>query len=224
MNILLVEDEKKIADFIKKGLKEQSYVVEIAENGLKGEQLAKNKSYDLIILDILLPKQDGWITCQKIRNDGILTPILMLTSMGDTEDKVKGLNIGADDYLTKPFEFKEFLARVRALLRRNSKEKKSTLVLDDLVLELDEHKVSRAGKEITLTSKEFALLEYLMRNKRMVLSREQISDNIWGIDFKGESNVIDTYIKFLRQKIDKGFNKPLIHTIIGVGYVLREEK
>ncbi len=224
MNILLIEDEKKISDFIKKGLKEQSYTVEVADNGFKGEQLARNKLYDLIILDVLLPRQDGWTTCQRIRDDGILTPILMLTSMGETEDKVKGLNIGADDYLTKPFEFKEFLARVRALLRRNSKEKKNILTLDDLVIELDEHKVSRAGKEIILTSKEFALLEYLMMSKRKVLSRAQISESIWGIDFEGESNVIDTYIKFLRQKIDKGFNRPLIHTIIGVGYVMREEK
>lgn len=224
MNILLIEDEKKISDFIKKGLKEQSYTVEVADTGFKGEQLAKTKLYDLIILDVLLPKQDGWITCQKIREDGILTPILMLTSMGETEDKVKGLNIGADDYLTKPFEFKEFLARVRALLRRNAKEKKAMLTLDNLVIELDEHKVSRAGKEIILTSKEFALLEYLMMNKRRVLSRNQISESIWGIDFEGESNVIDTYIKFLRQKIDKGFERPLIHTVIGVGYVLREEK
>lgn len=224
MNILLIEDEKKISDFIRKGLKEQSYNIEVADNGLKGEQLATSKSFDLIILDVLLPMQDGWTTCKNIREEGILTPIMMLTSKGLTEDKVKGLNIGADDYLTKPFEFKEFLARVRALLRRNEKEKRSTMEIDDLVLELSEHKVMRAGKEINLTAKEFALLEYLIRNKRKVLSRVQISESIWGMDFDGNSNVIETYIKFLRQKIDKGFNKPLIHTIVGVGYVLREEK
>lgn len=224
MNILLIEDEKKIAGFIKKGLKEQSYNIEIAENGIKGQQLATSMQFDLIILDILLPGQDGWTTCKNIRDEGIQTPILMLTSKGLTEDKVKGLNIGADDYMTKPFEFKEFLARVRALLRRNENVKRSTLEIDDLVLELSEHKAARAGKEISLTAKEFALLEYLLRNKRRVLSRAQISESIWGMDFAGESNVIETYIKFLRQKIDKGFSRPLIHTIVGVGYVLREEK
>jgi len=224
MRILLVEDEKKIAEFIKNGLKEQAYNIDIAEDGIKGQNLASMNEYDLIILDILLPKQDGWTTCENIRKDGIKTPILMLTSKSETEDKVKGLNLGADDYLTKPFEFKEFLARVRALLRRNSNEKTDTLSIADLTVNLTEHTVTRNNKKIVLTSKEFGLLEYLLRNKKRVVSRAQISESVWGMDFDGASNVVDSYIKFLRQKIDKGFSKPLIHTVIGVGYVLREEK
>ncbi|CAN5605897.1 response regulator transcription factor [soil metagenome] len=224
MNILLIEDEKKISEFIKKGFKEQSYNVTVADNGIQGEKMSLSNTFDLIILDVLLPDQNGWQTCMNIRNEGVLTPILMLTSMGDTEDVVKGLNIGADDYLTKPFEFKELLARSRALLRRNSKEKSSVLQIEDLVMEVDKHQVKRAEKDIHLTTKEFALLEYLLRNKRKLLSRDQISESIWGIDFQGESNVIDTYIKFLRQKIDKGFKSPLIHTVIGIGYMIREDK
>ena len=224
MRILLVEDEKKIAEFIKNGLKEQAYNIDIAEDGIKGQDLAAMNEYDLIILDILLPKQDGWTTCENIRKDGIKTPILMLTSKSETEDKVKGLNLGADDYLTKPFEFKEFLARVRALLRRNSNEKTDILSIADLSVNLIEHTVIRNNKKIVLTSKEFGLLEYLLRNKKRVVSRAQISESVWGMDFDGASNVVDSYIKFLRQKIDKRFSKPLIHTVIGVGYVLREEK
>ena len=224
MNILIVEDKKKIAEFIRKGLKEQSYNVDVAYDGLRGQYLAGTNDYDVIILDILLPKQDGWTTCRNIRENGIKTPVLMLTSLGETEDKVKGLNLGADDYLSKPFEFKEFLARVRALSRRNTNEINNILRIDDLVLDSAEHLVRRNDTDINLTAKEFALLEYLLRNKRRVMTRSQISESVWGLDFEGGSNVVDTYIKFLRKKIDKGFSKPLIQTIIGVGYVIREEK
>jgi two-component system copper resistance phosphate regulon response regulator CusR len=224
MSILLIEDEQKISDFIKKGLNEQSYQVDVANDGLKGQELALINDYDLIVLDILLPKQDGWTTCKNIREEGIKTPILILTSKSETEDKVKGLNIGADDYLAKPFEFTEFLARVRALLRRNSDEKTTHLTMADLTLNLEEHTVMRDSRKINLTAKEYALLEYLLRNKKKVVSRLQISESVWGMDFDGASNVVDSYIKFLRQKIDKGFSKPLIHTVIGVGYVMREEK
>ncbi|MBS1516858.1 MAG: response regulator transcription factor [Bacteroidetes bacterium] len=224
MNILLIEDEKKISEFIRKGLKEQSYNVDAAFDGIKGQQLAVNNDYDLIILDILLPGQNGFAVCARIREEGIKTPVLMLTSMGQTDDKVKGLNTGADDYLTKPFKFEELLARIRALLRRGSQERKIIYKIDDLIMNSAEHTVHRDGKEINLTAKEFALLEYLLINKKRVMSRTQISESVWGIDFDRESNVVDTYIKLLRQKIDKGFPKPLIHTVIGVGYVLREEK
>jgi two-component system copper resistance phosphate regulon response regulator CusR len=224
MSILLIEDENKIAAFIKKGLKEQSYNVDIASDGIKGQELALQNDYDLIVLDVLLPKQDGWVTCKNIRDEGITTPVLMLTAKSETEDKVKGLNLGADDYLAKPFEFKEFLARVRALLRRNSNEKTAFLSIDGLTMNLEEHSVERENKKIELTAKEFALLEYLLRNKKKVVSRMQISESVWGMDFDGASNVVDSYIKFLRQKIDRGFEKPLIHTVIGVGYVVREEK
>jgi two-component system copper resistance phosphate regulon response regulator CusR len=224
MRILLIEDEQKISEFISKGLREQSYIVDVAPDGMSGERKALDHDYNLIILDILLPKQDGWQTCKNIRAEGISAPILMLTALSETEDKVKGLNLGADDYLAKPFEFKEFLARVRALLRRHETDKTTILSIYDLTLNLEEHTVFRNKQKINLTGKEFALLEYLVRNKRRVLSRTQISESVWGIDFDHGSNVIDSYIKFLRQKIDKDFSRPLIHTVIGVGYVIREEK
>lgn len=224
MRILVVEDEKKVSEFIKKGLEEQSYIVDTAFDGKTGENLAGYNEYDLIVLDVLLPKQDGWQTCRKIRENGVTTPVIMLTSLGETEDKIKGLDLGADDYLTKPFAFDEFLARIRALVRRKDSGKSSTLELDDLKLELNSRKLNRGGKEIALTQKEFALLEYLMRNKKKVMTRTQISEHVWGIDFDTGSNVVDSYIKLLRKKIDKDFRKPLIHTIVGVGYVMREEK
>lgn len=224
MNILLIEDEKKITEFIRKGLKEQYYNVDIAFDGIKGQHLAGLKNYDVIVLDVMLPGQDGWLTCTNIRDEGIKTPILILTSLGETEDKIKGLNLGADDYLVKPFHFREFLARIRALGRRSSPEKNSILKIDDLILNISEHTVTRNNRPISLTAKEFSILEYLLINKRRVMSRVQISESVWGLDFDRESNVVDTYIKLLRQKIDKGFSKPLLHTVIGVGYVIREEK
>ncbi|MEO8513133.1 MAG: response regulator [Ignavibacteria bacterium] len=224
MRILVIEDEKKVADFIKKGLEEQSYVVNTAMDGIEGEHLAGYNEYDVIVLDVLLPKQDGWTTCKNIRLNSVKTPILMLTSLGETEDKVKGLDLGADDYLTKPFAFDEFLARIRALIRRGGAGEATLLKLADLEVELLERKVSRGDKDIQLTQKEFALLEYLLRNKKKVMTRTQISEHVWGIDFDTGSNVVDTYIKMLRKKIDKDFSPQLIHTIVGVGYVMREEK
>ncbi len=224
MRILVIEDERKVAEFIRKGLEEQAYAVDIASDGKEGERLAGFNEYDLVILDVLLPKQDGWTTCRNIRSNDVTTPILMLTSLGETEDKVKGLDNGADDYLTKPFAFDEFLARIRALIRRGGASEPGSLKLADLTLELLERRAERAGKEIQLTQKEFALLEYLLRNKKKVVTRTQISEHVWGIDFDTGSNVVDTYIKMLRKKIDRNFDKQLIHTIVGVGYVMREEK
>ncbi len=223
MRVLVVEDEKKVASFIRKGLAEQSYSVDVATDGLQGQLLARQNEYDLIILDVLLPKQDGWTTCKKIREDGVAAPIMMLTALADTPDKVKGLDAGADDYVTKPFELEEFLARVRALLRRTSPEKKAVLKIGDLVLNPAEHSVVREGKALRLTAKEFALLEFMMRSRGRVLTRAQISEHVWDMDFDPASNVVDAYIKLLRQKVDKGFTSNLIHTVIGVGYVLREE-
>jgi two-component system copper resistance phosphate regulon response regulator CusR len=223
MYILVIEDENKVAGFIKKGLEEQSYTVDIARDGLKGHILAVQNEYDIIVLDIMLPGQNGWETCRKIREDGISTPILMLTSLDQTEQKVKGLNLGADDYLSKPFEFAEFLARIRALMRRNKSADSAVLQVADLTLDPAEHTVKRDDKLINLTNREFALLEYLMRNRKRVLTRTQIAEHVWGIDFDRDSNVVDAYIKLLRQKIDKGFSKNLIHTVIGMGYVLKEE-
>ncbi len=224
MRILVIEDEKKVSDFIRKGLEEQAYVVDTAADGAEGERLAGYNEYDVIILDVLLPRQDGWVTCRNIRSNGVQTPVLMLTSLGETEDKVKGLDLGADDYLTKPFAFDEFLARVRALIRRSGGSESSSFRLADLEMDLLERKVSRAGKDVQLTQKEFALLEYLLRNKKKVMTRTQISEHVWGMDFDSGSNVVDSYIKMLRKKIDKDFSPQLIHTIVGVGYVMREEK
>jgi len=224
MRILVIEDEKKVSDFIKKGLEEQAYVVDTAMDGTEGERLAGYNEYDVIILDVLLPKQDGWTTCRNIRQNGVKTPVLMLTSLGETEDKVKGLDLGADDYLTKPFAFDEFLARIRALIRRSGSGETTHFTLADLELDLLERKVMRAGKEIQLTQKEFALLEYMLRYKKKVMTRTQISEHVWGIDFDTGSNVVDSYIKMLRKKIDKDFSPQLIHTVVGVGYVMREEK
>lgn len=224
MRILVIEDEKKVAHFIKKGLEEQAYTVDVAHNGRDGELLANQNEHDLIILDILLPKQSGWETCQHLRENSIDVPILMLTALGETDDKVKGLDAGADDYLTKPFDFAELLARVRALLRRGQKGKSGILKIADLTLNPATHEVERAGTPIRLTAKEFALLEYFMRNKGRVLTRTSISEHVWDIDFDRESNVIDVYVKLLRQKIDRGFENPLIHTVIGVGYVMKEEE
>jgi len=223
LRILVVEDEKKVASFIKKGLEEQSYVVDVAYDGKQGEDLASQNDYDLIILDVLLPKQDGVVTCQKIRGQKNESPILMLTAIGDTEAKVRGLDSGADDYMTKPFHFEELLARVRALLRRKSQDKSVVLQVGDLVVDPVSRKVERDGKQIRLTSREFALLEYLMRNKGRTLSRVHIAQHVWNVSFDMESNVIDVYVKLLRQKIDKDFDKQLIHTIVGVGYVLKDE-
>ncbi|MGB8657534.1 MAG: response regulator transcription factor [Candidatus Zixiibacteriota bacterium] len=223
MRILVIEDEKKLAGFIRKGLVEQSYSVDVAYDGLKGSVLACQNDYDLIILDIVLPKQNGWTTCRKIRTGGITTPILMLTALGETDDKVKGLDSGADDYLTKPFEFAELLARVRAILRRKYSQPETTLRVDGLTLDPARHLIERDGKVIKVSAKEFALLEYLMHNQGKVMTRTQISEHVWDIDFDRSSNVIDVYIKSLRQKVDKGFSERLIHTVIGIGYVLREE-
>ena len=222
MRILLVEDDKNIAGFIKKGLTEENYAVDVFYDGEDGAYWAKENDYDLIILDIMLPKKDGIEVCKEIRRKNIITPIIMLTAKDTIEDKIKGLDEGADDYLTKPFSFEELLARVRALLRRTQKYKTKTLKVADLELDPAMRKVTRAGKEITLTGKEYALLEYMMRNKERVLTEVMIIEHIWDINYDPMTNVVNVYIHHLRQKIDKGFEKKLIHTIRGSGYVIKE--
>ncbi|MBU3911957.1 MAG: response regulator transcription factor [Candidatus Omnitrophica bacterium] len=222
MRILLVEDEKKIANFIERGLKEEHYIVDIAYDGEKGLFLAEINAYDLIILDIMLPFKDGLSICRELRSKKIATPILMLTARDRVEDKVLGLDLGADDYLAKPFEFEELLARVRALLRRKETDKSTILKIADLELDQLTHKVKRAGREISLTSKEYTLLEYLMLNANQVVTRTMISEHVWNEDFDSFTNVIDVYIKYLRNKIDKDFKRQLIHTIRGTGYTLKE--
>jgi len=222
MRILLVEDEKKIADFIKRGLKEESYAVDAAYDGEEGHFLATTNEYDLIILDLMLPKMDGISLCKKLREGKFNIPILMLTAKDEVKDKVEGLDSGANDYLTKPFVFEELLARIRALLRIKENQVSTKLQAGELILDLLSHKVTRAGKEISLTSKEYALLEYFMRNPGVVITRTMIIEHVWDINFDSLSNVVDVYINYLRNKIDQGYKKKLIHTIRGRGYVIKE--
>ena len=222
MKILLVEDEKKVADFIKKGLTEEFYTVDAAPDGEEGLFMAENSDYDLMILDIMLPDINGIELCTKIRSKNIKTPIMMLTAVDATESKVKGLDSGADDYLTKPFVFDEFLARVRSLLRRPSLAA-DLLKAADLVLDPVKHEVLRGGRKIDLTWKEFALLEYMMRNRGRILSRTKIFENIWSYDIETSSNIVDVYVSYLRDKIDKRHSQKLIHTVRGAGYILKEQ-
>src|SRR3989338_4223908 len=222
MRILVIEDEKKITDFIKRGLKEEGYAVDVAYDGQEGEFLAKTNEYDLILLDLMLPKVDGLSVCKNLRASGILTPIIMLTAKSAVEDRVEGLDAGADDYLMKPFAFEELLARIRAVIRKKNTKVTNVIQVDNLTLDLVTHDVTRSGKHIELTAKEYALLEYLMRNTGSVVTRTMISEHVWDIDFDTFTNVIDVYINYLRNKIDSGFEKKLIQTIRGRGYILKE--
>jgi DNA-binding response OmpR family regulator len=224
MRILVVEDEKRLAEFIKNGLEEQKYSVDAAFDGESAEFLAMTNDYDLIILDILLPKKNGWEVCESLRNAGIEIPIIMLSALGDVSDRIKGLEKGADDYLTKPFVIAELLARVNALLRRAHKITQPVIKIHDLELDTTTRKVKRAGKNIQLTNKEFALLEYLIMNKNRVVTRTMISEHVWDIHFDAGSNVIDVIINFLRKKIDVEVGAKLIHTIRGSGYMLKGEE
>jgi len=223
MRILVIEDEKKVATFIKKGLVEEHYAVDTAFDGEEGLYLSEVNDYDLIVLDLMIPKIDGFGVLKKIRERKDNVPILVLTAKDSVEDTVKGLDAGCDDYLTKPFAFAELLARIRALLRRDKKEKESVLRIADLTLSIVTHKVMRQGKEIELTSKEYALLEYFMRNPEKVLTRTMISEHVWDYHFDSNTNVIDVYVNYLRKKIDKDFDPKLIHTIRGIGYMMKRE-
>jgi heavy metal response regulator len=221
MRILVIEDEKKVAEFIKNGLIEEGYAVDTAHDGEAGHFLAATNEYDAILLDILLPKMDGITLCTKLRTDNDHTPILMLTAKDAVKDKVKGLDAGADDYLTKPFAFEELLARIRALLRKKYIHQGTRLQVDDLVVDTVTHTATRAGEPVPLSIKEYALLEFLMRNAGTVVTRTMIAEHVWDINFETFTNVIDVYISYLRNKIDKGHKKALIHTVRGRGYVLK---
>jgi two-component system copper resistance phosphate regulon response regulator CusR len=222
MRILIVEDERKIALLIKRGLKEEGYAVDIAQDGVEGEFLATTNEYDVIILDVMLPKTDGIALCKSLRSRKISTPIIMVTAKDAVSDKVKGLDSGADDYITKPFAFEELLARIRALLRKRDGSGANKLKVNGLELDLLAHKVTRDGKNIELTSKEYALLEYLMRNAGVVITRTMVAEHVWDINFDSDTNIIDVYINYLRKKIDDGFKKNLIQTIRGRGYTIKE--
>lgn len=221
MRILLVEDDRRVASFIEKGLKAERYSVDVAADGAAGLEMGRSGLYDLVILDVLLPLYSGIEVCGKLREAGVKSPILMLTARDSVEDKVTGLRAGADDYLTKPFAFEELLARIEALLRRPAElELSPTLRVADLVLDKNTHQVSRAGKAISLTPTEFNLLEYLMRRPGRVLSRTLIEEQVWSYHHDPSSNIVDVYIRRLRQKIDDGFGAKLLHTVRGAGYRL----
>jgi heavy metal response regulator len=223
MTILVVEDEIKITRFIKKGLEMEHYTVETAYDGEEALEKSEINNYDLIILDIMLPKMDGVEVTRKLRENKIETPIIMLTARDTVDDRVRGLDAGADDYLVKPFAFGELVARIRALLRREKSVQSTNLKVGDLELNPATHEVFRAGKEVQLSSKEYRLLDYMMRRPGHVCTRTMIGEHIWGYNFTDDSNVIDVYISYLRKKIDKGFRNKLIHTVRDVGYKLQDK-
>jgi heavy metal response regulator len=221
MRILVIEDEKKVANFIKKGLEEEHYAVDTAFDGEEGLYMTDVNEYDLVILDLMIPKIEGLEVVRRVRRNKNNVPILVLTARNTVEDVVKGLDAGCDDYLTKPFAFMELLARIRALLRREKADKEPLLKIGDLTLSLVTHKVMRQGKEIDLTSKEYALLEYFMRNPDKILTRTMISEHVWDYHFDSMTNVVDVYVNYLRKKVDKDFEPKLIHTIRGIGYLMK---
>jgi two-component system copper resistance phosphate regulon response regulator CusR len=225
IKILLIEDEPKTVQSLKQGLEENNYDVSIAYDGNMGKQLALAHTYQLIVSDIIIPGINGLDLCRELRAQGIQTPILMLTALSTTDDKLNGFEAGADDYLPKPFDFKEFLARVKALIKRSNQTILDAQVLKfaDLEMDLNSSLVSRAGQMIHLTSKEFQLLEYFLKNQEKVISKAEIAENIWEVEDENSSNLIEVYVNYLRKKVDKGFSSKLIHTQFGMGYILRQE-
>lgn len=223
MRILLIEDEPKTLQSLRQGLEENGWTVNTATDGQAGLRLAQQGDYDVIVSDITMPSLTGLDMCKTLRSEGVFTPVLLLTALSHTDDKVAGFEAGADDYLAKPFEFKELLARIRALSRRSSNLAKTENILrfEDLEQDLDTKSVRRNGKEITLTPREFSLLEFFLRNPRKVLSKHEIAEKVWGLDFDTGTNVIEVYVNYLRNKIDKNFEPKLIHTQFGQGYVLK---
>ena len=224
MRILLVEDEPKIASFLLKGLSEHGYDLTVAYDGRSGLAMALQGDFDLIILDVMLPLMNGLDICKRIRQEDTATPILMLTALGTLDDKVDGLQHGADDYLVKPFHFKELIARIQALTRRKNAIfiVNNSLQLADLILDRNTKTATRDGRQIVLTAREYALLEFFMQNINRVLSRSALAEQVWGYNFDSSSNVIDVYINYLRNKVEKGFSSKLIHTIVGHGYIMKE--
>jgi two-component system copper resistance phosphate regulon response regulator CusR len=225
MKVLIIEDEVKTVQSLKKGLEEHQMEVDFAYDGQTGKQLAESGNFDVIVSDVVMPKMTGFELIKQLRTTGVETPILLLTAMGTTDDKVMGFEAGADDYLVKPFEFKELLMRIRALARRGKEgvPQRTILYFADLELNLDAKTCTRSGKKIELTPKEFALTEYLIRNQGRVVSKTEIAEKVWDINFDTGTNVIEVYVSYLRNKLDRPFDKKLIHTIFGLGYVLKEE-
>lgn len=224
MRFLLVEDEPRVAHFVAKGLREQGFAVDRAQDGEEALYKVSISEYDLVILDVMLPRKNGFEVCKELRNAGVKAPVLMLTARDAVEDRVKGLDLGADDYLSKPFDFTELLARVRALLRRVKDLRPEVLQVADLILNTANHSVTRRGKRIGLTAKEYSLLEFFMLREGKIVSREDIAEHVWDENFDPFSNVIDVYVRRLRKKIDDGFDQPLIHTRRGEGYILSADR
>jgi heavy metal response regulator len=223
MRILVVEDEKKVASFIQRGLEGEGFQIDLASDGEEGVAMAKINPYDLILMDVMLPKLDGLGAIRELRAAQISTPVLCLTAKDTVEDIVAGLDSGSDDYLTKPFAFAELLARVRALMRRGSQERGAEITYADLRLDPVAHRVWRGGQEIDLTAKEYALLEYFMRNAEKTLTRNMIAEHVWDYTFDSFTNIIDVYVNYLRKKVDRDFTTKLVHTVRGVGYMLKAE-
>jgi heavy metal response regulator len=223
MRILVVEDEKKVASFIQRGLEGEGFSVEVAYDGESGVEVGSQSNFDLILMDVMLPKMDGLQAIQALREKGVESPVLCLTAKDTVEDIVAGLDSGSDDYLTKPFAFAELLARVRALVRRGTQERGAEITYADLRLDPVAHKVWRSDSEIDLTAKEYALLEFFMRNPETTLTRTMIAEHVWDYTFDSFTNIIDVYVNYLRKKVDRDYTKKLIHTVRGIGYVLTEE-
>lgn len=222
MRVLIVEDEQRLSNTVKKGLVEDGYAVDQAFDGEEGQYLAESESYDVIVLDLMLPKIDGIQVCKNLRSKSIKTPIIMLTARSRLEEKVEGLDAGADDYLTKPFAFEELRSRLQAIIRRSHNQADSVLQIADLKVDPLKHEVVRSEKKIKLTPKEFAILDYLLRHKDELVSRTQIIEHVWDYNYDNMSNIVDVFITTLRKKIDGGFSLKLIHTIHGVGYKISE--
>lgn len=223
MRILVVEDEKKVAAFLRKGLEQEAYSVEVANNGKRALQQALSEPYDLIILDLLLPGLDGISVLRELRRQRMSTPVLILTARKEVDDRVSGLDAGADDYLVKPFAFAELLARVRALLRRQGSDRSATLQIADLTVDPVTHQATRGERHLELTPREFAVLDYLLRNAGRVMTRTLIAEHVWDYHFDSDTNLIDVYVKRLREKLEAGGEKRLLHTVRGIGYVMRED-
>jgi two-component system, OmpR family, response regulator len=223
VRVLVVEDEEKMATLLQRGLREEGYAVDVASDGREALWLATENGYDAIVLDIMLPDVDGFEVCRKLRESGRWSPVLMLTARGGVADRVTGLDAGADDYLTKPFSFAELLARLRALLRRAAAERPAVLRVGDLELDPATRRVVRNGASVDLTPREFALLEFFMRHPGEVLSRTRLTEHVWDFAFEGDSNVVDVYVRYLREKVDRPFGRDSIETVRGAGYRLREE-